>query len=54
MRTLDELLEKLGLAAYVSKFTDQEVDLATFLTLSEGDLQVRACVDHACGLRKTR
>lgn len=37
--TLEELLNKLGLQNYVETFASQEVDLSTFLTLSEDDLK---------------
>lgn len=37
--TLDELLTKLGLQNYIETFGSQEVDLSTFLTLSENDLK---------------
>jgi hypothetical protein len=37
--TLGELLEKLALSQYKQLFTEQEVDLATFLMLSEADLR---------------
>ena len=35
---LADLLEKLGLGYYLPRFTEQEVDLATFLTLDHADL----------------
>lgn len=36
---LDELLAKLGLLKYAAQFAEQEVDLATFLTLDDADLK---------------
>ena len=38
VKTLAELFEKLGLAQYIGRFADQEVDLPIFLTLSQTDL----------------
>jgi hypothetical protein len=37
--TLGELLSKLGLHNYTEVFTSQEVDLSTFLTLTETDMR---------------
>ncbi len=38
IRSLDELLEKLDLSSYSGMFAEQEIDLATFLTMTEADL----------------
>ena len=39
MKSLGELLEKLSLQQYIVVFAEQEVDLATFLTLTDADLR---------------
>eukprot|EP00039_Didymoeca_costata_P011748 m.166331 g.166331 ORF g.166331 m.166331 type:complete len:799 (+) comp15276_c0_seq3:279-2675(+) len=39
IQTTSELLNKLDLPQYIPQFTEQEVDLATFLTLSDDDLR---------------
>ena len=38
VKTLTELFEKLGLSQYINRFSEQEVDLPIFLTLSQTDL----------------
>jgi hypothetical protein len=37
--TIEELLTKLGLSKYEEQFAEQEIDLATFLTLDDADLK---------------
>ena len=39
VKTLEELLEKLDLTKYLELFSEEEVDLATFLTLDDADLR---------------
>ncbi len=36
--TLDQLLHKLELSEYIAVFAEQQIDLATFMTMSEADL----------------
>ncbi len=38
MATLDQLLHKLELSEYIAVFAEQQIDLATFMTMSEADL----------------
>jgi hypothetical protein len=39
VRSLDELFDKLSLGQYKTMFREQEIDLPTFLTLTETDLK---------------
>ncbi|EDO31985.1 predicted protein, partial [Nematostella vectensis] len=36
---LQSLFDRLGLAKYFGKFQEQEIDLQTFMTLTEDDLK---------------